>query len=366
MDAGHQKQSRLADLFETSADEIVGEFIRRSRAGVTARSLPEEDVRNALREFLRDLGGQLRQTNAPDEPPRNLPATQHGEQRFRLGYDIGAVIREYGVLHDVIFDLIAARKAEISMAEYRLFSQFLVAAIADAASEHETRRDEELRLLSARHIGFLAHELRNPLGSARMALQLLFFNKECPDNRASQSLRRGLDRLAELIDHALIEQRLRVGPALSLESIDLKPFLTELAAESTFEVEAVRQRIEISVTTARPLIADPRLLRSALSNLIRNAVKFSKPNGSIWLRAKEAQGRVIIEVEDECGGLPKGEVQKLFDPFVQAGQDRSGFGLGLAIARQAVEAHDGSIRVHDLPGKGCVFVLDLPADRPGA
>jgi signal transduction histidine kinase len=307
MDAGHQKPSRLADLLETSAEEIIGEFIRRSRAGVTARSLPEKDVRNALREFLHDLGGQLRQTKAPGEPPRNLPATHHGEQR-----------------------------------------------------------DEELRLLSARHIGFLAHELRNPLGSARMALQLLFFNKECPDNRASQSLRRGLDRLAELIDHALIEQRLRAGPALSLESIDLKPFLTELAAESTFEAEAVRQRIEIAVTTARPLVADPRLLRSALSNLIRNAVKFSKPDGSIWLRAKEAQGRVILEVEDECGGLPKGEVQKLFDPFVQAGQDRSGFGLGLAIAKQAVEAHDGSIRVHDLPGKGCVFVLDLPADLPGA
>jgi hypothetical protein len=108
-------------------------------------------------------------------------------------------------------------------------------------------------------------------------------------------------------------------------------------------------------------MADPRLLRSALSNLIRNAIKFSKPGGTIWLRGKEAQGRVLLEVEDECGGLPKGEVQKLFDPFVQAGQDRSGFGLGLAIAKQAVEAHDGSIRVHDLPGRGCVFVLDLPA-----
>jgi signal transduction histidine kinase len=60
--------------------------------------------------------------------------------------------------------------------------------------------------------------------------------------------------------------------------------------------------------------------------------------------------------------LPEGKVQKLFDPFVQTGLDRSGFGLGLAIAKQATQAHGGELRVHDLPEKGCVFVLDLPAE----
>jgi signal transduction histidine kinase len=53
-------------------------------------------------------------------------------------------------------------------------------------------------------------------------------------------------------------------------------------------------------------------------------------------------------------------VERLFNPFVQAGADRSGFGLGLAIAKQVADAHEGAIRVHDLPGRGCVFVLDLP------
>ncbi len=73
---------------------------------------------------------------------------------------------------------------------------------------------------------------------------------------------------------------------------------------------------------------------------------------------------MVVEVEDACGGLPEGAEKKIFDPLVQAGVDRSGFGLGLAIAKQAAEAHNGQVRVHNLPGKGCVFLLDLPRSPP--
>jgi signal transduction histidine kinase len=361
-----EQESRLADLLEGRSSEIVNEFIVRVRAGIAAQSLPYQDARDSLLEFIRDLAAQLRERSSVSETPLNRPASHHGEQRFRLGYDIGGVIREYGTLHDVIFDFIDRQKTRISQGEYRLFSQFLLSAVADAATQHEKKRDDEMQRLSARHIGFLAHELRNPLSSARMAVRLLLERKEFADNRTSQALTRSLDQLAELIDRALIEQRLRAGPAVSPEAIDVPQLLADLAAESAIEAEARRQQLHVEANVQRPLVADLRLLRSALSNLIRNAVKFSRAGGTVSLRAKEAQGRVVIEVEDECGGLPDGEVQKLFDPFVQAGKDRSGFGLGLAIARQAVEAHEGAIRVHDLPGKGCVFVLDLPADLPGA
>jgi signal transduction histidine kinase len=102
------------------------------------------------------------------------------------------------------------------------------------------------------------------------------------------------------------------------------------------------------------------VLRSALSNLIRNAIKFSPAERVVHVRAKHADGRVVFEVEDACGGLPPGTAEKLFAPHVQVGTDRSGFGLGLAIAKLAATAHEGEIRVHDLPGHGCVFVIDLP------
>jgi len=69
---------------------------------------------------------------------------------------------------------------------------------------------------------------------------------------------------------------------------------------------------------------------------------------------------VMIEVEDECGGLPRGNAEDLFRPFEQRSQDRSGVGLGLAIARESVETNGGLIRARNLPGKGCVFTIDLP------
>ena len=109
---------------------------------------------------------------------------------------------------------------------------------------------------------------------------------------------------------------------------------------------------------------DQRLVRSALSNLVRNAVKFSHTGGSVTVRARGNAERVLIEVEDSCGGLPSGMVQQAFAPFAQLGADRSGFGLGLAIAKQAADAHHGVIRVQDLPGKGCIFALELPILPP--
>jgi len=73
-----------------------------------------------------------------------------------------------------------------------------------------------------------------------------------------------------------------------------------------------------------------------------------------------ATERAKIEIEDSCGGLSPGKVEAAFAPFVRLDTNQGGFGLGLAIARQAVDAHGGSIRVQNVPGKGCIFVLELP------
>ena len=98
-----------------------------------------------------------------------------------------------------------------------------------------------------------------------------------------------------------------------------------------------------------------------LVNLLRNAFKFSAPGGTICLRVSQIAGeRVCIEVEDECGGLPPGDEEGLFQSFEQRNIDRSGLGLGLAVSRQSVRAVGGELRVRNLPAKGCVFSLELP------
>jgi signal transduction histidine kinase len=108
------------------------------------------------------------------------------------------------------------------------------------------------------------------------------------------------------------------------------------------------------------LEADRQMLASAVANLLQNAFKFGGAHRHVWLRAYAEADRALIEVEDECGGLPHGMADTAFRPFEQRGADRTGLGLGLSIARRGIEASGGALRARDLPGIGCVFIIDLP------
>lgn len=172
---------------------------------------------------------------------------------------------------------------------------------------------------------------------------------------------RGLKRTAEMIDSVLSHASLRMGVAPRLAPVAMRPFLQELEADAGIEAQA--KGIEMIVLAPEDLIieADPRLLRSAIYNLLQNALKFSHEQSTVVLSAGHSDERVTIEVTDGCGGLPPGKAEELFTPLVQRGKNRSGFGLGLGIARQAAEAHNGTIKVRDMPGKGCAFIVDLPS-----
>jgi len=130
-------------------------------------------------------------------------------------------------------------------------------------------------------------------------------------------------------------------------------------------IEAKTRGLQLTVTPVdaeSAIDVDRQLIAAALANLLQNAFKFSRPNGHVVLRTDlaTAPGRVMIDVEDECGGLPQGNAEGLFRPFEQRSKDRTGVGLGLAIARESVETNGGLIRARNLPGKGCVFTIDLP------
>jgi signal transduction histidine kinase len=95
-------------------------------------------------------------------------------------------------------------------------------------------------------------------------------------------------------------------------------------------------------------------------NLLHNAFKNTPSGGRVVLRARAERQRLLIETEDECGGIPesKGDLFQVFGN--RRGSDRSGLGLGLSIARKAVRAHGGDIRVRNMPGRGCVFTIEVP------
>jgi signal transduction histidine kinase len=113
------------------------------------------------------------------------------------------------------------------------------------------------------------------------------------------------------------------------------------------------------------IAVDRELLFSALRNLLENAFKFTAPHTEVAVTAYAAADRIRIDVEDHCGGLPDGDVERMFVPFAQHGSDRSGLGLGLSICRRNVEANGGTLGVRDVPGSGCIFTIELPRHALG-
>jgi len=138
-------------------------------------------------------------------------------------------------------------------------------------------------------------------------------------------------------------------------------FVDEIAAAGMLHAEY--RGIEFSVGKVDPSLivdADPQLLASAVMNLVHNAFKNTRPHGAVILRARADGERLLVEIEDQCGGIPEGRGD-LFQAFGdRRGTDRSGLGLGLSIARQAVRAHRGDITIRNMPGQGCIFTIGIP------
>jgi signal transduction histidine kinase len=342
-----ERRSRLISCW---GDRITG--------AVAASMLPRAELLDHIPAFVDELIRALYPTAVPLPPMTN--AEEHGEQRFGLGFDVAEVVREYGMLHECILQIAVEEKLAITPREHEVTVKWLNAGIADAVAQYVKQRDLELQRQSSEHLGFIAHELRNPLGTTKLAFQRLR-RTELAQCRTVDMVERGLNRMGDMIDGALSHASLRLGVMPRLAPVALRPFLHELEADAAIEAQA--KGIEIVVLAPEDLLveADPRLLRSAISNLLHNALKFSREGAKVVMSAARTEGRLTIEVMDGCGGLPPGKAEELFNPLVQRGENRTGFGLGLGIALQAAEAHNGTIKVRDVPGEGCAFTVDLPS-----
>jgi signal transduction histidine kinase len=349
---------RLFEALKERRDDLIKKWGDRIKRAVESAALPRAELLDHIPPFVDEVIQALYPGAVP-LPPMSTMAEGHGEQRLGLGFDVAEVVREYGMLHECILETAADAGVDLSRREQDVVARWINAGIADALSQYVKQRDLELQRQHSEHLGFIAHELRNPLSSARLAFQRLRM-KELAESRTAEMLDRGLRRTAEMIDSVLGQASLKMGVLPRLAPVALRPFLQEIEADAG--VEAVAKEIRTAVLAPEDLIieADPRLLRSAVYNLLHNALKFSHERSTVVMSAALSEGRVAIEVADACGGLPPGKVDELFTPHVQRGENRSGFGLGLGIALQAAEAHNGTIKVRDMPGKGCAFIIDLP------
>jgi len=172
--------------------------------------------------------------------------------------------------------------------------------------------------------------------------------------------------LRTLIGRSLEEVRLTQDLQILLP-FEVAPFVQEIAQATQLEARAVGVTLEILPIEGGVVIeADRRILASVVVNLLQNALKFTRPHTTVTLRVVATQERVLMEVEDECGGLPAEDANELFRPFEQRGTDRTGLGLGLAFCRWAVEANLGLIYARSVASRGCIFTVDMPRSTVAA
>jgi len=358
-------ETRLHAVLDANRDQVMQAWVALVQGTITPESMPTIELIDHLPKFLHEVITALRvEAGEPaqlDADEHAQTARGHGEQRLRLGFSLDAVVREYGALRDAIVDTARGLGAAPTFDEMQCLFSSTISGIARAVSEYARQRDAEQQRLHNEHIAFIAHELRNPLASATTAHDILKMQGHIPpDARPAIALARGLLSMQELIDHALSVARVASGIELRRESVQLSALLAEAELVAAGEADGRNIELHVQLEADITLDIDRRLMRSALNNIVRNAVKYTAPGTKIEIRSRIDGGHVLIEVEDHCGGLPPGKVEAAFAPFVRLTTRTPGFGLGLAIAKQALDAHGGTIRVQNLPGKGCVFALELP------
>jgi signal transduction histidine kinase len=289
----------------------------------------------------------------------------HGQELLRNGLTVGQVVNGYGDVCQVVTELAGEANVLISTQEFHAFNKCLDQAIASAVTAFGGQRERDLAYEGTERLGVLAHEMRNLLNTMTLSLTIIREGKVGLGGSTGAMLVRSVSALSALVDRSVAEVRLEAGIA-RLQRVSMVEFMEEMKVSGALHAEGYGLQFTMHPVDRDLMIdADWHLLASAVSNLLQNAFKFSRAHGHVSLATRVTADRVLIDVCDECGGLPPGKAQNLFRPFTQASADRSGLGLGLAIALSAARANAGDIHVRDIPGTGCVFTIDLPR-RPSA
>lgn len=216
----------------------------------------------------------------------------------------------------------------------------------------------------------VAHDLRNPLG-AIVSISSILLDEEGISDENVELLKMlktsGLQSIEMISD--LLSANLNYRPEeMKMEKIDMRMLLNECVDQLKFKAEEKEQQLELEVEDDAVVLADREKLQRVLSNLIVNAIKFSKLKATVKIKMTIREDKMELSVSDQGIGIPDELKSKIFDPFTKAKRwGTSGeqpFGLGLSISKQIVEAHEGKIWFESEENKGTVFYVELPVNAP--
>ena len=246
--------------------------------------------------------------------------------------------------------------------------------LAEAHDRLSRARAREQALEASRRelVAWVSHDLRTPLAGLRAMAEALE-DQVVTDPRQvhhyHSQMRVESDRLAAMIENLFQLSKIHAGALrLSPRLVGLDDLLAEVAASTEPVASAKGILLTGAVAPGMAVLLDPAEFGRAVKNLITNAIRHTPPDGTIELIGEIRAGRACVSVADECGGIPLGDLPRVFDVAFRGESARTpdplgGGGLGLSIARGIVEAHSGQISVRN-SGPGCQFTISLPLARP--
>jgi signal transduction histidine kinase len=369
-DEERERRDHLAEALDRRIRDIERRWLEKVQQEVASsghRFTPTE-LRDAIGEYLERLADGLRGErtveNSGDAAWSDV-AREHALARVRLGFDIEQLVREFILLRRTMVDVAREEGLITNDRQGDRLADMVDAAIATSVKSYIESRDLAMRRTQAEHVGFLTHELRNPLSTAVMSAGRLRRRQDFTDAERDtlDTLDRSLERIRGLIDDTLLTQRLE---AREMESRPVDMSVGQLMGDAVkaAALEADRKGIVLNVQydPEVAIYVDPGLSLSALQNVVDNAVKFTD-RGHVDVMVEDRPADVLIHVYDNCEGLSPEELRTIFEPFKRAHPRKPGTGLGLAIARRAIEAQGGEISADSGGERGCHFWLTLPKPR---
>ena len=285
------------------------------------------------------------------------PRSRHHARARRL--DIEQLIQEFVILRKVI-EGVGLEDGALTTTAASTLADLIDSAIAKSVSAYVEARNFDARRQQAENVGFLVHELRNPLSSAVAAASVVRQTSDPAQNKPLDMLERNQRRLTELIDSVLLTEKLEAG-RLEPQPVDVR--IGELVDRATAAARRTAQAkglaFEVRCNPERMVNTDVELTQSALQNLVDNAVKYTDA-GRVELVVELASEAWSVHVRDSGPGLSPEELRTIFEPFRRGHTSKSGTGLGLAIARRAIEAQGGTIHAESPGASGCHFWFTLP------
>ena len=210
----------------------------------------------------------------------------------------------------------------------------------------------------------ISHELRTPLARQQIALELLARKLPDKEHQSLHRIEREIERMNALIDQVLTLLRLEQnGHSPTLETYDLSQLLCKLTQDAQFEAQTKGQ-IHLQQPNNNLLTGQPELVSRAVENILRNAMRYTPKDGGVFLKVENNKDTIVIRIEDEGDGVPEDSLTHLFEPFYRVeasrNQQSGGYGVGMAIAEQAIRAQGGTIEASNRASGGLRVDITLP------